>query len=226
MGSKTFFTFDTNYPFYDLAPSADRPNLLFSMYFKLGAVGQKHILTQVADSALIATLSNQVSTNKADISALKGSPKTLSSRSIRPTVEATVAPKVAATTSTQLGPSDGAFFMVTLDNKESFSGLNYYASMQMGTKLKKDVNLYVAPNSGMNVTYGPTHAHSQLSFNAASTQLMSLSTQKYATQVILEDAITHKKCKFECPYVKGWEYKNSKTFAQSDGEKIQSYTFK
>lgn len=51
----------------------------------------------------------------------------------------------------------------------------------------------------MNVTYQSGKVNGTL--HAAATQLMSLSTSAYATQIILDDCITAKKCNFECPHV-------------------------
>lgn len=56
----------------------------------------------------------------------------------------------------KLGPTDGKFFMVSLDNKDSFSGLNYYAEMQLGTRKTNTTSAtypYQGANEPMNVTY-------------------------------------------------------------------------
>jgi hypothetical protein len=174
MGGKSFFTFDTNYPYYALAPSAAAPGLWFKQVYKLAPIGQKHILTYVADSANIATLKTQVATNAAAITAL-GKPRSLSAIPSHPVVEATGA---------QLGPADGKFFMVSLDSKAAYSGANYYAEMQLGTS-KPAGKRYSGANSPMNFTYERLKESGSL--DAAATQLMSLSTQKYRTQVVLAD---------------------------------------
>jgi hypothetical protein len=46
--------------------------------------------------------------------------------------------------------------MVSLDNKDSFSGLNYYAEMQLGTRKANTTGAkypYQGANEPMNVTY-------------------------------------------------------------------------
>lgn len=69
--------------------------------------------------------------------------------------------------------------MVSLNNKDSFSGLNYYTEMQLGTILPNTTTKYTGANAPLNVNYESGKISGSL--HPAATQLMSLSTQKYAT---------------------------------------------
>jgi len=112
--------------------------------------------------------------------------------------------------------------MVSLDNKDSFSGLNYYAEMQLGTRNKTSKTQFHSANQPMNVTYESGKVSGAL--DAAATQLMSLSTQKYATQVILDVCISAKKCNFECPYVSAYSTAASST-SKRMSQAVKTYEF-
>jgi hypothetical protein len=63
MNTTSFFIIDSDYPFYALAPSTTEPDLLFKMSFSQAAIGQKHILQYVADTADLTPLSSQIAAN-------------------------------------------------------------------------------------------------------------------------------------------------------------------
>jgi hypothetical protein len=110
--------------------------------------------------------------------------------------------------------------MVTLNKKAEFVGNTYFADMQVGTLTPSSGVSYKGSNYPLDITFSDSTKDDQ---SFAASLMMSLSTKKYATQVVLDSCVAAKHCSVSSEFITPY-CKNSSSTATYSSQKTYKWS--